>query len=120
MDLNTYKLLHILGLFLLFSGLGGILIASYSGAQLKAKAKMMAMMSHGLGLILILVSGFGMLARLGLTSGMPSWVYIKIGVWLILGFITVFMKKKPALAWAWWLTILGLGFLAGYMGLFHP
>ena len=82
-SLETYKLIHLLGVFLLLSGLGGgaVLVMSSSA---NAGARKLCSMAHGIGLLLILVAGFGQLARLDL-PGWPLWVWLKIGIWVALG-----------------------------------
>lgn len=85
MSPQTYHILHLLGLIFVFIGFGGLL--SSEGAK-------KAMKWHGIGLVISLVSGFGMLAKLGLMSAMPKWVWIKIALWLVLGFLPVLAKRR--------------------------
>jgi hypothetical protein len=60
-----------------------------------------AMMWHGIGLLISLVSGFGILAKIAKTlpEGAQSpytykWVLIKAGLWLVLGFLPVLAKRR--------------------------
>jgi len=92
MTLQTYHFIHLIGLILVFVGYGGLL--SSEGAK-------KAMKWHGIGLVISLVSGFGMLAKMGkgLPEGAPSlytqhWVIIKIALWLVLGFLPVLSKRR--------------------------
>lgn len=85
MSPQTYHILHLLGLIFVFIGFGGLL--SSEGAK-------KAMKWHGIGLVISLVSGFGMLAKLGMMSAMPKWVWIKIALWLVLGFLPVLAKRR--------------------------
>jgi hypothetical protein len=85
MSLQTYHFLHLIGLIFVFIGFGGLL--SSEGAK-------KAMMWHGIGLVISLVSGFGMLAKLGIMGAMPTWVWIKIALWLVLGFLPVLAKRR--------------------------
>jgi hypothetical protein len=55
MSIQTYHFLHLIGLILVFIGFGGLL--SSEGAK-------KAMKWHGIGLVISLVSGFGMLAKM--------------------------------------------------------
>lgn len=59
------------------------------------------MMWHGIGLVISLVSGFGMAAKYAkmLPVGSPSyyaqsWLLIKIALWLVLGFLPLLAKKN--------------------------
>lgn len=85
MSLQTYHILHLVGLICVFIGFGGLL--SSEGAK-------KAMKWHGIGLVISLVSGFGMLAKMGIMGAMPVWVWIKIGLWLVLGFLPVLAKRR--------------------------
>ena len=62
MPYETYKLLHVVGLLLLFLGMGGQLLRS--GSEPERAPKSTAIL-HGVGLLAMLVGGFGMMARLG-------------------------------------------------------
>jgi hypothetical protein len=119
-DLNTYKLIHLIGLMLLFFGLGGVLVSSYAQFTLPKKARMLAMMSHGLGLLFLLVGGFGMLARLGLAREMPSWIYSKLLIWLIMGGTIALAKRKADLAWTMLISFIILAGTAAYIGINKP
>ena len=56
MSLAAYKVLHLLGAFLVLAALG----AALAGGSRKGSG-----IAHGIGLLLLLVAGFGALARLG-------------------------------------------------------
>jgi len=118
-DLNTYKLFHLIGLMLLFFSFGGILTTTYAGVELPKKAKTLAMATHGLGLLLLILAGFGMLARLGLAKDIPNWVYSKILLWLILGGAIALLKRKADLAWTMLISLIILGGTAAFIGLNH-
>lgn len=118
---QIYKLLHYAGIMMLFAGLGGILISHYaSAAGIKGKAKMLAMMSHGVGLIFILVAGFGMLARLGITGGLPGWIYAKLAVWLFLGAAATLAKRKASNAWMFLALFVFAGVTSAYLAMYKP
>ena len=85
MPLAVYHILHIVGLILVFIGFGALL--SSEGAKSSMKW-------HGTGLLISLASGFGMLAKMGIFSAMPVWVYIKLGLWLVLGVLPVLAKRR--------------------------
>jgi hypothetical protein len=89
-----YKILHYLGIMFLFFGFGGVFMARLSGFQLQAKAKMIALSSHGLGLVLLIFAGFGMLAQLGINDGIPSWIYLKLSIWMFFGLAIAIVKRQ--------------------------
>lgn len=118
MSLLTYKVLHILGLMLVFSSLGGLLFHSLGGGGTKHRGHKLAGASHGIGLVLVLVSGFGMLAKL--KAGFPLWVIAKLVIWLIFGGVIALIRRMPGQATALWLALPLLGAAAGYLALFKP
>lgn len=118
MDPNVYKVFHILGFFLVFSALGGTTIATLLGRADDARARRLTGVSHGVGLLLILVSGFGMLAKLGLAF--DGWVFAKMGIWLILGAAAFLIRKRPSWASLFWFVLPLLGACAGFLALYKP
>ncbi|MBV2169362.1 MAG: hypothetical protein KUL82_11715 [Bdellovibrio sp.] len=120
MSYEFYKVLHLLGLMLLFFGFGGLLVAAYSKAELKKAARIMGFITHGLGLLFILVSGFGMAARLGLAAGLPGWVHAKIAIWVLLGVGISLVKRKGYIGWPVAVLLLGLGTSAAFIAINKP
>ena len=79
---EIYKILHLTGLFLLITGLASTLVLSWAGSINQKNLKKFSFITHGIGLLFILVSGFGLLARLGLAqANMPTWIYGKLTIW---------------------------------------
>ena len=75
---------------------------------------------HGVGLLIILVSGFGMLARLGLNSGFPLWIWIKLALWVVVGACAMVPKRAPQLTKPLLVILPVLGTLGGYLAIFKP
>ena len=111
MSLQFYHYLHLLGLILVFIGFGGLFTSD------SAKK---AMMWHGIGLLISIVSGFGMLAKLGIMSTMPVWAWIKVGLWLVLGFLPVLAKRRVIAAPLVVLIAAIAGAALAYLGYFKP
>lgn len=107
MSLPFYHYLHLIGLILVFVGFGGLL--SSEGAK-------KAMMWHGIGLVISLISGFGMLAKLGIMSAMPTWVWVKVSLWLVLGFLPVLAKRRVIAAPVVVLLAVIVGATLAYIG----
>lgn len=120
MSLETYKLLHLIGIFLFFTASGALIYHASLGLGKEHPMRKTAFLSHGIGLFLILVGGFGMLARLGFMSSFPNWVIVKIIVWLALGGMLALFYRKPQLARAYWWLVIVLGVVAAYLGLWKP
>lgn len=114
MSYELYKLLHLLGILITFMALGGLALAAAGGNRSGGGA--LGAVTHGLGLVIVLVSGFGLLARLG--AGFPLWVVLKLVIWLLLGAALVVLKRAPSLARVMWVVIPLLGGLAAWLVLF--
>jgi hypothetical protein len=110
---QTYKLIHLASIFIFLTGVAVLLLARPAGKTWK--------IITGVSSLVIFVAGFGLLARLGLTSGMPSWVIVKIVIWTAvtaLGHIVA--KRFPGAALqAYWATI-GLATIAAYFAIYKP
>ncbi|MEN3939959.1 hypothetical protein WJU23_01595 [Prosthecobacter sp. SYSU 5D2] len=111
MPLAVYHILHIVGLILVFIGFGALL--SSEGAKSSMKW-------HGTGLLLSLVSGFGMLAKMGIMGAMPVWVYIKLGLWLVLGVLPVLAKRRVVKPVVVVFVAAMIGAFMGYLGYLKP
>ncbi len=62
----------------------------------------------------------GLLARLGMSGSWPLWVWVKIGIWLVLGAATALIRRLPA-HFAWLIFLLPLiGTIAAYMAFYKP
>jgi hypothetical protein len=118
MDPLSYKALHVLGLFLVFTGLGGLMVQALTGTGDNRTVRRLVGIAHGVGLLIVLVSGFGGLARLHV--GFPLWAILKIAVWIVIGGVIVVIRRQPKLVGVlWWLLPL-LGAFAGYLAIFKP
>lgn len=117
MDLNVYRLLHLAGVIFLFTAIGGAMLAHRDGAA-GAAARKLSSITHGISLLIILVAGFGALAKLGLA--MPGWAWAKLVVWLILGAAPVFVRKRPDLMTLWWWLLPILGVVAAWLARYKP
>ena len=108
--LEIYRLIHFAGIFTLLFSFGSLFIGKNYNKG--------AAMAHGVGLILILVSGFGMQATLG--TGFPIWLILKIGIWVIFGGFIMLAKKSIISGFVAWILILLLALSAVYLAQTHP
>jgi hypothetical protein len=114
--LLIYKNLHLLGVFMILVALGGLILQQIQATTREQVWRKPMVITHGIGMVLALVGGFGMLA------GMPwqGWVIGKIIIWLVLGVLVALIGRAPALAKPlWWVTI-ALGAIAAYLALNKP
>ena len=121
MSIAVYKLIHIFSIMLLFTAFGGLLLAARAGVETGVSRKL-AGITHGIALLLILISGFGALARIGMSNPAiwPAWLWIKALIWLALGAVVVVIKRSPRLAPALWWILPLLGGIAAYLALKNP
>jgi hypothetical protein len=78
-----YHIAHLVGFMFVLLGFGALL-----GEQ----SRRTAMRLHGIGLVIMLVAGFGLIAKLGLSYSAP-WVIAKMVIWLALGVLPVLSKR---------------------------
>ncbi len=122
---TVYKVVHYTGVFLLMVALSATLARAAalwrdSEESVDPWARRL-IAAHGTALFLILLGGFGMLARLDVTEGLalPSWIWAKLGIWVILGGF-VAARRSPRLATPALLLVPVLAALAGWIALYKP
>ncbi len=98
---------------MLFMGYGALLARSLARSD-SAPVRKLGSMTSGIGLLLILIAGFGMISKLDHSFTAP-WLIVKMVIWLALGAVIVLINRKPALAKPLWFSILGLGIVASVM-----
>lgn len=121
MSYLSYKILHLVGIFFVFAALGGLTLRARSQPE-TARTRKLAGITHGIALLLVLVSGFGLLARLNVTHAwiFPPWIWGKILVWLLLGVATALVKRKAGWRGVLWFAWPLLGALAAWLALYKP
>ncbi|MGE9293393.1 MAG: hypothetical protein ACQKBW_07255 [Puniceicoccales bacterium] len=120
MTVQLYKIIHLVGVMMVFLGYGGLIIRGLLDSDNK-KLRVLGSVTSGIGLLLLVVSGFGMIARYGgAYSYVEGWLIAKYVIWLILGAATAVLNRKPQLGAGLWWAILILGAIAAYMGVMKP
>ena len=114
MTYDFYKLMHFAGIFLTFMSISTYLSAAFRGSFTDFPGKKLAGICHGIGLLLVLVGGFGLMARLNISSGWPTWIFAKLFIWFCLGGSITLIRRKPNLASFLWWGIFALGIAAAY------
>ena len=116
----TYKVIHLLGIFLLFSGMGGLwAVAASSSESFRTTTRRLAIAAHGAAMLLILIAGFGMMARLGISHSWPLWIWIKLVIWVLLAGYPVLLKRQQKPSGFLFFLAPVLGAIAAYAALFH-
>lgn len=118
MSYSFYKIWHVLGIVTLFLGFGWLLLS----AQLQKwkELKRTGLILHGVGLVSILISGFGLAARLDMIKALAPWVHVKITIWVILGLMVIFTKRLHKFTIINLALLIGLAFLAAFMAVTKP
>ena len=120
MPYELYKILHLFGIFLIIVSLGGVLLHVRNGGDKSTNTNRKTVMTtHGIGMLLSLVGGFGILARLGIHS-LPGWVLAKLFIWLFLGAAVPILYRKPNLAKPLWIGIPAIAGFAGFLAIYKP
>jgi len=118
MPITLYNFIHIVGLVMIFSALGGAAtFAGNGGSKENNTWRKKIAIAHGVGLFLMLLGGFGMLAKLQIHFPWPGWVTAKVIIWLFLGGCIALSYRKPVISF--WLAI-AAGSAAAFLALWKP
>jgi hypothetical protein len=110
MDYSTYKIIHLIGIAALALGLGGMMAG---GENRKTFA-----IIQGIALVVMLFSGFGLLAKLHL--GFPHFAMAKVAIWLVIGTLPMMLRcAKMRLLGAVCITLALIGVMA-WLGVMKP
>ena len=121
MNEEFYRIAHLTGVFLTIMSLSGLCVfASVADKDGKKLWRRMLTALHGIGLLVVLIAGFGLMVKLKVDSPWPSFIWIKIVVWLLMGGIVVLIKRAPRLALPWWWISLALATAAAWAAKAHP
>ncbi len=113
MSYQVYKMIHIVSIVIFFS----LFAATAYMQKSDKKSKILT----GIFLVLILVSGMGLVARIGIShgSGWPTWLYMKLAIWFVVGTAGhVVMKRFPQIGvktfWGGIALLVCASYLANY------
>ncbi len=113
MDPSFYQVLHIVGISMVFLGYGALLARSMAAPE-NVSIRKLGSITSGIGLLLILVAGFGLIPKLG-HSYTETWILVKLIIWLLLGGLIVLINRKPQLAMLLWCLLIALSATATIM-----
>lgn len=122
MSHSFYKVIHLIGIFSILLSLGGIILHTLGGGTRDYRHRKLIAVLHGVGLLLIFVAGFGLMARLGLAQqGLwPTWVLIKLCIWAFMATAPVLLYRLPKQSALWGALTLFLASLAAWTAIFKP
>ncbi len=116
MPYEAYKLMHFAAIFTTLAMIGATFIGTVG-------AKKWVKILSGITSALILVSGMGMMARLGISisAGLPRWILLKMGLWLCLAVgLPILSKRVETFRVTLGLIAIGLMCLAAYFVVNRP
>jgi hypothetical protein len=118
---QVYKLIHLLGIFFVIASLGGMTLHMINGGSRDYRARKWAALFHGIGLFLVLLGGFGLMARIGVAhAGWPLWIWGKLIIWLVLGALPALVYRKKSLAKLFWILTFLFAMASAYMAIYKP
>jgi hypothetical protein len=120
---QAYKVIHLIGIFLTLTALAGLALAAANGATKQTNpARKLISAWHGAGLLIVLVGGFGLLARLGVMHGasFPGWVWAKLAIWIAVGALVAVPYRRPDLSRLVFIALPVLGGLAAWLAIYKP
>ena len=122
MSPEFYKLVHIAGILLVFLTLGGLALHGINGGTKESNdARRLTTITYGVGLLLILLGGFGFLGAAGMMSGgMPGWTWAKLGIWMAVGALLALPTAKPELSRLVWFLAPVLGVIGAWLARTKP
>jgi hypothetical protein len=122
MDYLSIKLFHLVGIMLLFLGLGGMVFPSCAGfGPAEKQIRRAVAFLPIIGLLFILVSGLAMLHGLGLLQGdPPGWAKAKFLILLLFGGSIALIAKFGRAIWILIAAWILLGVAAAYLALHKP
>ena len=110
MDTTIYKIIHLTGIAAIALGVGGMMAG---GSNRKPFA-----ICQGVGLLVMLVSGFGLLAKLHL--GYPHFAIVKTVLWVVIAILPMLARRlKLPLAAAMLISLTLVGIMA-WLGVMKP
>lgn len=119
---DFYEIVHVIGIAMLFVAIGGVAVhAANGGSKATSSTRTLVSAIFGIGSFLILLGGFGMMARLGMVRGVPpNWLAVKMLIWFVLSGIVLVPYRKPQLARPFLVLLPLLAGLAVYMAVYKP
>jgi hypothetical protein len=119
-SIGIYRVIHLWGVLLIVLSLGGLLVYSINGGIKKNNQwRMPVSLTHGIGMTLALIGGFGLHARLGI-EGFPIWLWAKVLIWVFNGAALALIFRGAGPAKALWWTVALLTLIAATLGQFKP
>ena len=122
MSYTAYKLIHFLGIFTLLTTVASSAVhVLRGGTRADHPYRRLLLPVNALAAFFVLLGGFGMLARLGVShAGLPGWIWLKLSIWvLFLGALRL-VFRDAAFARALLVALPLFAVLAAAIALYKP
>ena len=119
MSYLTLKVIHLIAIALTFMGLAGALASNAVSPGPSITRRIFAI-SHGIGLIVLLITGFLLVQQLGLGKNMPGWVWGKVIIWLFAGASATLVRRFAKFQVPLLVYLAALVGLAAWLALYKP
>jgi len=120
----TFMIIHILGLVLLTASIVILLLNKLFKdsvvPSLTTQFQKLGFALHGSSLVILIITGLGMAGKLGMLSSIPTWLYLKIFVWFLLGLFVSLIKRTNLKFRSYFLIYLLLVTVASYLAVMKP
>ena len=120
--MNTYyifKIVHLAGIFFVFSALGGHMFRAAIGSKEDNTLPKFIGMFHKVGLVLVFLAGLGLLAQFGEVDTF-GWIIAKFFILMMLAIWPLYLYgAKEKLPWLGGAAIM-LGLVAAFFALYKP
>lgn len=113
MPFTVYSLMHVVGALLVFAAIGSAIATRGTESTRKHQG-----IAHGVGMLLLVVAGFGMLAKL--EYGFPLWVIVKMVLWVVMAIMPTLVRKSGASAGLLWSVLAALALVISGLALYKP
>ncbi|MDP6112642.1 MAG: hypothetical protein QGF00_22505 [Planctomycetota bacterium] len=116
---EVYRFLHLAGVLVVFLCTGGLVIPTMMGPSENDRGgRRLATVCLGIAMFIVLVTGFGLIARL--QYGFQGWVIAKMIIWFLIGWLLIFIRRRPRLGKQVWFVMIALAAVAAYIAGFKP
>lgn len=118
MSIEFYRFIHVLGFLLIAVSFGFVASLGSDSHADSAKHRKFVGATHGIGLLLLLVAGFGLIAKQHISWPFPWWVFLKLAIWLALAAGLPILRKRPEARIIGLVVCIGLMAIAAFLGIF--
>lgn len=120
MPYEFYRLLHVGGVIVVLMAVSGLAVGRLlsGGGEFKWRRELGIL--HGIGLLVVFVAGFGLLARIGVSWPWQHWVFIKMIIWLWIGAVPALARQLPDKARILWWSALAAALVAAFLAGYKP